>query len=47
MDGLVDPITHTVDTGFTGRDATKSMRVTDNASSLWAEAVVIMKALPH
>ena len=46
-DGSVDPLTHTAGAGFAARDATISMRVTDNASSLQAEVVAIMGALRH
>jgi len=46
-DGSVDPLNHTAGAGFAARDATQSMRVTDNASSLQAEAVAIMGALAH
>ena len=46
-DGSVDPISHTAGAGFVGDNAAVSLRVSDNASSLQAEAVAIMGALAH
>lgn len=47
MNRSLDPISNTASTSFAAKDATKSMRLTDNAFLLQAETVGIMGALTH